>query len=186
MILVKLGEVAEVIAGQSPEGIYYNSDGNGTPFYQGKKDFGDKYLGEPSTWTTKVTKSAKSGDILMSVRAPVGPINFATQDICIGRGLAAIRVSSKIDKDFLFYCLLFKQPDIAGNAGAVFDSINKDQISAITIPLPSLGKQKEIVQKLDSAFAEIDLIEENLETQMISAGLLRQSLLSNALTGVVG
>ena len=98
----KLGDVCEVIAGQSPAGKYYNKIGEGLPFYQGKKEFTDKYLGKPTTWTTNVTKEAQKDDILMSVRAPVGPINFSTQNICIGRGLAAIRVSDIIDKDFLF------------------------------------------------------------------------------------
>ncbi|HKK81956.1 MAG TPA: restriction endonuclease subunit S, partial [Prolixibacteraceae bacterium] len=99
-------EVCEVIAGQSPEGKYYNKEGNGLPFYQGKKEFTDKEIGEPTTWTTKITKEAVSGDILMSVRAPVGPVNFATQHICIGRGLAAIRAKKNIDKDYLFYFFL--------------------------------------------------------------------------------
>ena len=97
-----LGDYCEVIAGQSPEGKYYNTDGQGLPFYQGKKEFGDRFIGAPQKWTTKVTKEAIDGDILMSVRAPVGPINFSTQKICIGRGLASIRPSTKLNKDFLF------------------------------------------------------------------------------------
>ena len=157
MKLVPLGTVAEVIAGQSPEGVFYNKNGEGTPFYQGKKEFGDRFLGAPSTWTTKITKIAQQGDILMSVRAPVGPINFSTQQICIGRGLASIRAGKLVDKNFLYYFLLYKQPEISGNTGAVFDSINKDQIASIEIPLPPLEKQQEIVEKLDSVFAEIEL-----------------------------
>ena len=162
MKAVALGTVAEVIAGQSPEGIYYNRNGEGVPFYQGKKEFGNRFLGEPTTWTSKVTKLAQPGDILMSVRAPVGPINISTQEICIGRGLAAIRSSRSIDRDYLFYFLMHKQPEISGNTGAVFDSINKDQISSIEIPLPSLEMQGAIVDKLDTALAEIDLLERNL------------------------
>ncbi len=88
-----LGDLADVIAGQSPEGSFYNSSGDGLAFYQGKKDFGDKFIGRPTTWTTRVTKVALEGDVLMSVRAPVGPVNFATEKACIGRGLAAIRVT---------------------------------------------------------------------------------------------
>jgi type I restriction enzyme S subunit len=169
--LFKLGTVAEVIAGQSPEGIFYNSNGDGTPFYQGKKEFGDRFLGPPTTWTTKVTKLAQAGDILMSVRAPVGPINFSTQQICIGRGLASIRASELVDKNFLFYFLLHKQPEISGNTGAVFDSINKEQIASIEIPVPSLEKQREIVNKLDTVFTEIDTLIKEAE---LSRRLLRQ------------
>ena len=178
--LVPLGTVAEVIAGQSPEGIYYNSIGNGTPFYQGKKEFGEKFLGEATTWTTKITKLAEPGDILMSVRAPVGPINFSTQQICIGRGLAAIRAEKLVDKNYLFYFLLHKQPEISGNTGAVFNSINKDQISSIEIPVPSLEKQIEIINKLDIAFAEIESLKLQIKSEKDYVDTLRQSLLNNA------
>ena len=98
--------MCKVIAGQSPEGKFYNDNGIGLPFYQGKKEYGEKYIGAPTTWTTKITKEAEENDILMSVRAPVGPINFATQRICIGRGLAAIRATNLINKEFLFNFLL--------------------------------------------------------------------------------
>jgi type I restriction enzyme S subunit len=179
MKLVPLGTVAEVIAGQSPEGFYYNSNGDGTPFYQGKKEFGEKFLGPPTTWTTKITKLAQSGDILMSVRAPVGPINFSTQEICIGRGLASIRASELVDKNFLFYFLLHKQPEISGNTGAVFDSINKDQIAGIKIPLPSLDRQREIVEKLDGVFAEMDLLEDNFALSEIKSNELLKSILTS-------
>ena len=74
----------------------------------------------------------------MSVRAPVGPVNFATEKICIGRGLTAIRASKLIDKEFLFNFLLKHKKEIVGNAGAVFNSINKTQIENILIPLPCL------------------------------------------------
>lgn len=183
MKLVSLGTVAEVIAGQSPQGIYYNSSGNGTPFYQGKKEFGEKFLGSPTTWTTKVTKLAQSGDVLMSVRAPVGPINFSTQEICIGRGLAAIRASDLVHREFLYYFLLHKQPEISGNTGAVFDSINKDQIASIEIPLPSLEKQREIVEKLDAAFAQIDLLEENLAGQISGLAEITAEKLDQVFSG---
>ena len=115
-----IGDVCEVIAGQSPQGKFYNAEGKGMPFYQGKKDFGEKFISAPTTWTTQTTKIAREGDILMSVRAPVGPVNFATGEICIGRGLAAIRSSEELNRDFLFYQLWHLQPDIAGREGAVF------------------------------------------------------------------
>jgi type I restriction enzyme S subunit len=180
MKMVSLGDVAEVIAGQSPEGHYYNKDGEGIPFYQGKKEFGVKYIGSPTTWTTKITKLAEAGDILMSVRAPVGPINLSTERICIGRGLAAIRPAEGIRRDYLFYFLLNKQPDISGNAGAVFDSINKNQISSIQVPLPSIEKQQETVEKLDKVFAELDLLERNIELREQMANDLIESKLSDS------
>ncbi|MCD6090969.1 MAG: restriction endonuclease subunit S, partial [Bacteroidales bacterium] len=152
----KLGEVCEVIAGQSPESKFYNDKGEGLPFYQGKKEFTEKFIGEPTKWTTKITKEAIKDDVLMSVRAPVGPINFATQKICIGRGLALIRAGKQIDKEFLFNFLLKHENEIVGNTGAVFNSINKNQIGVIQIPIPPLPKQKRIVSILDRAFEAIN------------------------------
>jgi len=173
----KLGEVCKVIAGQSPEGKFYNSEGKGMPFYQGKKEYGEKYIGEPTTWTTVVTKEAESGDILMSVRAPVGPVNFATQKICIGRGLAAIRAGKNIDKEFLYNFLIKHENEIEGNAGAVFNSINKTQIESIEIPLPPLSEQQRIVSILDEAFAAIAKAKANAEQNLRNAKELFESYL---------
>ena len=173
----KLGEVCEVIAGQSPEGKYYNSSGKGLPFYQGKKEFTEKYIGEPTKWTTKTTKDSNTNDILMSVRAPVGPINISTQKICIGRGLAAIRASEFVDNEFLFNFLLKHENEIVGNTGAVFDSINKKQIEEIQIPLPPLPEQKHIVAKLDKVFAAIAKAKANAEQNLKNAKELFESYL---------
>jgi type I restriction enzyme M protein len=145
---VELGEVAEVISGQSPESKYYNTSGEGLPFYQGKTEFTDIYVGEPSTWTTKITKIAEKGDILMSVRAPVGPVNIATQKICIGRGLSAIRANN-IEPMFLFNFLKSIEDEIKGSGGAVFDSISRRQIEQIKIPLPPLEIQKQLVAEAE-------------------------------------
>jgi type I restriction enzyme, S subunit len=173
----KLGEVCKVIAGQSPEGKYYNNSGNGLPFYQGKKEYGEKYIRKPTTWTTKITKEADSGDILMSVRAPVGPVNFSTQKICIGRGLTAIRASKLIDREFLFNFLLKHENEIVGNTGAVFNSISKNQIEAIEIPLPPLPEQQRIVSILNEAFASISKAKANAEQNLKNAKELFESYL---------
>lgn len=173
----KLGEVCKVIAGQSPEGKFYNSEGKGMPFYQGKKEYGEKYIGEPTTWTTLVTKEADAGDILMSVRAPVGPVNFSTQKICIGRGLAAIRAGKNIDKEFLYNFFIKHENEIEGNAGAVFNSINKSQIENIEIPLPPLPEQQRIVSILDEAFAAIAKAKANAEQNLKNAKELFESYL---------
>jgi len=164
-----LGSVAKVIAGQSPEGKYYNDKGEGLPFYQGKKEFGERVIGEPTTWTTDITKIGEPGDILMSVRAPVGPINFTDQKICIGRGLAAIRTSETIDSDFLYYQLLSKQDEIAGTEGAVFASINKAAIEALQVVVPAIEEQRRIVTLLDEAFADIATAKANAEKNLQNA-----------------
>ena len=174
---VKLGDVCKVIAGQSPEGKYYNNDGVGIPFYQGKKDFGKVYINSPSVWTTEITKEAIKDDILMSVRAPVGPVNISRENICIGRGLAAIRSSEKIDKSYLFNYLLSIEKDLIGSSGAVFNSINKGQIEKLEIPLPPLPIQQKIVDKLDAIFAEIDKAKDMAEANIKNAEALFQSYL---------
>ncbi|AVH74482.1 restriction endonuclease subunit S [Nostoc sp. 'Lobaria pulmonaria (5183) cyanobiont'] len=177
-----IGDLCEVIAGQSPAGEYYNQEGIGLPFYQGKKEFGQKFIGKPQTWTRKTTKEAELGDILMSVRAPVGPINFATEKICIGRGLAAIKAGTKIDRYFLFYGLLFKQDEIRGNEGAVFASINKNQIESIKFFYPPLPEQKQIVAILDEAFEGIDRAIANAEKNLANARELFESYLNAIFT----
>jgi type I restriction enzyme S subunit len=155
-----------VIAGQSPDGIFYNDKGQGLPFYQGKKDFGDRELLQPKTWTTQVTKEALPGDILMSVRAPVGPVNFARERICIGRGLAAIRCGDGLDKDFLFYQLLGMQSEIAGKEGAVFPSISKAEVEALPIVIPSLKEQRRIVAILEEAIESVATAKANAEKNL--------------------
>ncbi len=179
----KLGEVCLVIAGQSPEGKYYNSEGNGLPFHQGKKEFSRKFIGEPVKWTTKVTKEAEENDILMSVRAPVGPINFSTQKICIGRGLAAIRANELIDKEFLFDFLLKNENEIVGNTGAVFNSINKNQIKNISIPVPPLPEQKQIVKNLDAVSTETKKLETIYQIKITCLDELKKSILQKAFNG---
>jgi len=179
----KLGVVCQVIAGQSPKGKYYNSDEKGLPFYQGKKEFTNKYIGVPKTWTIMVTKEAFEGDILMSVRAPVGPINFSTQHICIGRGLAGIRAGETVNKDYLFYFLVHHKNEIVGNTGAVFNSINKTQISNIIIPMVDLAKQNEIVNQLDNVKSQTKSLESNYQQELDALDELKKSILQRAFNG---
>ena len=114
----------------------------------------------------------------MSVRAPVGPVNFAVTNICIGRGLAAIRTSSAVNKEFLFHFLLLHENEIVGNSGAVFNSISKVQIESITLPLPTLTEQHRIVAILDEAFAAINKAKENVEKNLENSHELFESFLS--------
>lgn len=128
-----LGDVAEVVLGQSPPSSSYNDVGDGIPFYQGKADFG--FL-SPRTrfFCDEPKKIAKSGDILLSVRAPVGPTNVCTTTCCIGRGLAAIRPTG-IDGRFLYHLLRYVEPNVAAmGTGSTFGSVNKSQLIALELP----------------------------------------------------
>ena len=179
---LQLGTVAEVIAGQSPEGSFYNTTGDGLPFYQGKKEFGEKFIGAPTTWTSQITKVALEGDVLISVRAPVGPVNFATQKSCIGRGLAAIRSNNGLDGSFLFYFLLSRQDEIVGSEGAVFASINKKDIQGLEIAVPPLPEQQRIVGILDGVFDGIATAKANAERNAENAHALFESHLQSVFT----
>lgn len=165
----RLGDICEIIAGQSPPGTSYNTEGKGLAFYQGKKEFGARDIRPATTWTTQPAKIAEAGDILMSVRAPVGPVNLVKERACIGRGLAAIRAGERVDRDFLFYNLLMREPEIAGKEGAVFASINRSEIAALQICLPPLEEQRRLVVVLDEAFAAIATATANAEKNLANA-----------------
>ena len=169
--IVPLSEVAEIIAGQSPPGKSYNDTGIGTPFHQGKTEFGRMFIGDPTKWTTEPQRFAEGGDILMSVRAPVGPVNLTTQRVCIGRGLAAIRTrATRLLTHYAFYVLRILESEITGSAGAAFASINKTDIEKIEIPLPPLEVQQEIVAEIEGYQRVIDgarAVVENYRPQIV-------------------
>jgi type I restriction enzyme S subunit len=127
-----LNDVAELIMGQSPSSSTYNETGDGLAFFQGKTDFGFCYP-TPRLFCSAPLKVAKQHDILISVRAPVGPTNIADRDCCIGRGLAAIRPRS-INRDFLFFNLRYIEKFIASlGSGSTFRAINKSQLGSIEV-----------------------------------------------------
>ena len=179
--LGKISDFCEVIAGQSPDGKAYNTDGKGIEFHQGKKAFGIKILEESGVWTTTVTKLAEAGDILMSVRAPVGPTNITNRKVCIGRGLAAIRCGENILPSFVLYALKNIEKKIIGNVGAVFNSINKKMIENIPIPIANINEQRRIVSYLDSSFKLIDEIKDKALKSLTEAKALFQSALAEAM-----
>lgn len=171
--VASIRDVCEVIPGQSPLGTSYNSVNRGTPFYQGKKAFTDRLLGEPAVWTTAPARLARSGDVLMSVRAPVGPVNQLNREVCIGRGLAAIRPGPLLESDYLFWALRSMEHHIRGTDGAVFPSINKAQIEALTIPLPTVEEQAAIVRKLDKAIKVTERLQSSVASQIDCLARLR-------------
>lgn len=150
----QLGQVAQIVMGQSPPGHTYNKEGQGLPFFQGKTDFGE-IAPTPASWCTEPSRIAEAGDILISVRAPVGPTNLAPEKSCIGRGLAAIRPDPKyIDRDFLLYYLRFIEPALVSQGqGSTFEAINKSDLYGLRVLVPPLAEQKRIVEILKQADA---------------------------------
>lgn len=147
-----LGDVATVISGQSPPGDSYNEDGAGLPFFQGKADFTEIYP-IPRKWCTAPRKIADSGDILMSVRAPVGPTNIAKERCCIGRGLAAIRPDESIAlRDYVHWVLKCLEPSLSARGeGSTFSAIGKNDILSVKIPLRPIDEQRRIADILNRA-----------------------------------
>ena len=143
----KLSDIATITMGQSPDGKTYNTDGNGMPFYQGKTEFGDLYIGDATTWTTAPSRIAEANDVLMSVRAPVGSTNVATKTCCLGRGLAGIRpIEGKSTTMFILYSMRSIEDDIENmGVGSTFKAINKDVVYNLPIPIASIELQNRFV-----------------------------------------
>ncbi|MEX6487405.1 restriction endonuclease subunit S [Fusobacterium animalis] len=144
----RLDDIADISMGQSPLSQSYNIDKKGLPFYQGKTEFGDIYIKEPIIYCNSPIKIVEKNDILMSVRAPVGDVNIATQKSCIGRGLASIR-AKKVDYLYLFYLLKEQKIKIEKmGVGSTFKAINKNNISSLQIPIIEMSKQNRIKKYL--------------------------------------
>ena len=153
---MKLKEFATINMGQSPKGETYNTDGNGMPFLQGRKTFGRIYP-TIDTWTTNPIKTANKDEILMSVRAPVGDMNFANQEICIGRGLCSINAKNGRNK-YLYYMLLNSMNALKQKStGTVFDSINRNDLENLEINFHSDEEQEKIENILGNIDSKIEL-----------------------------
>lgn len=176
-----LSDIAEITMGQSPKGYSYNESGEGTVFYQGRGEFGNRF---PLTrlYTTEPKRTAKKNDILMSVRAPVGDINVAKEDCCIGRGLAAIRSNSN-HSSFLLY-LLFNMKaklNIYNGEGTVFGSISKKDLHGMKIVIP----QTEVINEYENIIQSVDKKIFNLNQQNKVLAELRDILLPRLMNGEI-
>ena len=153
---VKLKDLAEVIMGQSPRSEYYNTEGIGLPFFQGCGEFG-QLRPTVKKYCSKPTRIAQEGDVLMSVRAPIGTLNIADRECCIGRGLCAIR--SKKGSRFVYYLLKANLALIQTyGSGTTFRAINKAEVNNLPLEVPPLPTQRKIAAILS---AYDDLIENN-------------------------
>ena len=164
---ILLSDVADIIMGQSPDGESLNEDNDGVVFYQGRTDFGFRF---PSIrmYTNSPTKMARKGDVLLSVRAPVGDLNIATCDCCIGRGIASLR--SKLGCNSYLYYLLKSLHDtfkVSDGDGTIFGSISKEELFSIKIEYPgdTLVKEFEVrANIIDNAIRTFEAETEQLIT----------------------
>lgn len=156
----KLSKFIEIEMGQSPKSEFYNNQGLGMPFLQGNRTFGDRY---PyfDTYCIDNKKIALKKDIIMSVRAPVGDLNIATEDISIGRGVCALRAKNN-QNQFLYYLLKYNVKNLINKeSGTVFGSVNKNDILGLEIDYPEDIKTQEKIASILSALD--DKIEINNE-----------------------
>ena len=147
-----LNQVADIVMGQSPDGASYNLEQEGTIFFQGSTDF-DWRFPNVRQYTTSPTRFAQKGDILLSVRAPVGDLNISPFECCIGRGLAALRSKSG-NNSFLFYVMKYFKTvfERRNTEGTTFGSITKDDLHSLKLVAPAdnvLEKYNEIASKYD-------------------------------------
>lgn len=147
-----LGNIVKFTMGQSPSSEFYNEVGNGLPFHQGVGTYGERFP-RTVTYCSEEGRRAHKGDILFSVRAPVGRLNIADREMIIGRGLAAIR--NKAEKNSYLYYLLktaFANEDIIGN-GSIFNSVGKDELAKF----PIYASKSNLVEQFDEIASKIDL-----------------------------
>lgn len=179
----RLSEIADVVAGQSPSGEYYNEDGIGTPMLNGPTEFTDLHP-IPVQFTTKVTKLCQVGDILFTVRgSSTGRMNFADQEYCIGRGIAAIRAKAGSDIDFIYYTLVTISEKIlaeAKGAGTTFPNVSRGELLKKWVLIPDTG-QADISSKIKS----IDVFLKQKEGKVTAIQRLKKSIMQNLLTGKV-
>ena len=171
------GDVASLIMGQSPTSDTYNDEKNGTPFFQGKADFGVKYP-KVRYWCTSPTKIAPIDSILFSVRAPVGAVNLNNIEACIGRGLASISGKS-IDNTFLYQSLIHAKVKFeALGQGSTFEAINGNELKEFSLVCPPLPEQKKIASILTS----VDEVIENTQKQIDKLQDLKKATMNELLT----
>ena len=175
-----LKDCCTIIAGQSPESKYYNTEGIGVPFFQGKADFGELYP-RIRVYCSQPTKMAKKDDILLSVRAPVGATNLSPADVCIGRGLTAIRPKDNINLRFLLYYFRFFESQLQQKGtGTTFKAITQDIVKNLDIPVYPLPEQERIVARIEELFSQLDSGVETLKKTKEQLAVYRQAVLKEA------
>jgi len=182
-ILTNLEVISQVILGQSPPSKTYNQNQDGLPFYQGKSEFGYVFP-SPVKWCSKPKKIALENDILISVRAPVGPTNICQEKSCIGRGLAAIRPKEKISNKFIFYFLRKIENYWARKStGTTFSAITGNVLKKQNIPIAPSNEQTRIVAKIEELFSHLEAGQAALGRARANLRRYRQSLLKAAFSG---
>ena len=173
-----LGEICQITMGQSPESKYYNTKGDGLPLIQGNADL-DNRKSIIRFYSSCYSKCCDAGDIIMSVRAPVGSIGRAQYKSCLGRGVCGL----KYDNDFLYYYLVsIENTWSASSTGSIFESINSKELSETVISIPHTKEEQiaiaEILSDMDSEIS-------SLESRLAKYQSLKQGMMQQLLTGKI-
>src|SRR5439155_10995069 len=162
--------------GQCPSSSNYNTHGVGLPLIQGNADVASRQT-IVRVFTSQITKLGRAGDVLLSVRAPVGEVSRATFDVCLGRGVCAIRFPN----DYIYHCLIFLEPTWAKHSkGSTFDSVNSDDVKAVEIALPADVDEQIAIA---AALSDMDVERSALEVRRNKTRALRQAMMQELLTG---
>ncbi|MCD8048657.1 MAG: restriction endonuclease subunit S [Clostridia bacterium] len=147
--MIELANLCTLNMGQSPDSSTYNEQGNGLPFFQGNADFGEIHP-KVRVWCSDPIKIANIGDILISVRAPIGAMNIADERCCIGRGLAALTPNQDVClQQYLYYAIQSRVDSlISQGTGSTFKAISKKVLEQTLIPVYSIDEQNEIISKI--------------------------------------
>lgn len=180
---VRLGDVSEIVMGQSPKGSTVNQNNEGIEFHQGKTEFTEKIIGKSEKYTTTLNKVIDSDYIVMAVRAPVGDVNLLDRKIAIGRGLAGID-SYLNDKEYIYYYLNgIKDYYDQRATGSTFKAINGAIIKDTPVPLPPLLEQSRIAAKIAQLFALLRKVESSTQQYAKLQTLLKSKVLDLAMRG---
>lgn len=174
----KLGEIGNIKMGQSPSSIFYNFEGKGLPLIQGNADIVNR-KSIVRMFTSQITKQCEAGDILLSVRAPVGTVGKASSESCIGRGICAIKYAN----DYIYQYFIFIENNWNQySKGSTFDSINFDELYDIKIKLPCSNNEQTAIATI---LTDMDKEIADLEAKRDKYRLLKSGMMQKLLTGQI-
>ncbi len=174
---IKLSEIAQITMGSSPKSDAYNEIGDGLPLLQGNADIKNR-KSVPRIYTAQITKECQIGDILFSVRAPVGTVALSNHHACIGRGIAAIKAKKSQSQDYLYQWLLsFESKWERYSQGSTFEAVNSNDIKSLNLSIPNFKEQQKIATVLTNADKEIELLKQQLADLQQEKKALMQVLL---------
>jgi len=178
-VVKKLGEVVDINMGQSPDSKNYNTSGKGLPLIQGNADIENRKSFK-RVWTTQITKTCKTDDLIMTVRAPVGSIGIASDNSCIGRGVCSFEITD-VERNFLYHLMIFRESDWKIlEQGSTFTSANSNQISNFELSVP---RRKSEQTRIATILSDMDAEISALETKLAKYKQVKQGMMQELLTG---